>query len=82
MSGRLLGQEAFGFVDHIGGEVFGEVGDEPLDGAQVIGIEDALVPGVGGGGQLRGQRLAGQRGARCQLGGIPDPPAGFGATDS
>ena len=68
--GGLVGQEFFGVLDDGGGSVGGQVADERLDDAQVLGVEHAFAPLLGGGGQFGGQFLAGEGDPRGELCGV------------
>ena len=79
--GGLLGQEGLSLLHLAERQVLGQVADERLDGAQVLAVEQPRIPRLGRRRQLRRHLLPGERGARLQLGGVPQPPARLGQTD-
>ena len=79
--GRLFGEEYLGAFGVGGGDVMGQVVEELVDDAQVLAVECSGVPGVGGGGQFRGHRRAGEAGAGCQSAGLADAPLCFAGAD-
>ena len=59
--GGLFGQEVLGVLDDGDRGVLGQVVHEGLDHPQVLGVEQAVSPCLGGGRQFGWQLLAGQR---------------------
>ncbi|EHB53501.1 hypothetical protein MycrhDRAFT_3964 [Mycolicibacterium rhodesiae JS60] len=77
----MPGQGPFGLVHLDRPDMIGQLPEELLDDPHMLTIQVASIPGLPRLGQQRCQRLTGQRHARRELFGIPDPAFGRVAAD-
>lgn len=76
--GRLGRQLSLGVLTRLDVDGLGQLVEKPTDHRHVVGADRPVALGRRRGGQHRRQRLARQRPARTQVGGLSDPAAGFG----